>query len=280
MQIYQDKSWLYFNYVECKKSTTRMAKEANCDASAISYWLKKNNIRVRKTGEGLKGRKWTDEQKATLVGRNTRPEIVIDPDWLSYHYETLNETTYEIAKHVGCGPYCIQRRLHSLGIKLRRGIRKGHHSEHALKMRSDAWKGDKNPMFGSHRVGNANPMYGRRGPDNPQWRGGSSFKPYCIKFNREFKERIRDKFNRKCFVCGGVEDVRKHHVHHIDYNKNAICNGKEWAFVPLCIRHHAKSNQNRWRWFNLLINYWATNPEINISEEFREWQIIPFHHHI
>jgi hypothetical protein len=257
-----------------------MAKEADCDASTISYWLKKNNINLRPCGR-RRGQKWTDEQKRSL--KETRPpkdRIQISPDWLHYHYEDLHETTFEIAAQVNCGPDCIQRRIRKLGIKPIHGARKGHVSEHVRKLHSERWKGDKNPMYGSHRVGNANPMYGRRGSDNPQWRGGTSFEPYCFKFNREFKEKIRGKFNHRCFICGGTEDVRKHHVHHIDYNKNSICNGKEWAFVPLCIRHHAKSNKDRWRWFNLLINYWAANPEINISEELHEWQIIPFHHHI
>ena len=102
------------------------------------------------------------------------------------------------------------------------------------------------------------------GPNNPRWRGGSSYLPYCPKFNEAFKERVRDRFNRTCFLCGSKEETQKHCVHHIDYNKNSICNGHEWAFIPLCHSCHSKTNTRRWYWFNLLINYWTLNPEITL----------------
>lgn len=102
---------------------------------------------------------------------------------------------------------------------------------------------------------------------NPRWLRGISFGKYCFKFNKSFKEHIRNKFKRICFNCGKneLENKKKLHVHHIDYNKNSICNGKEWAFVPLCSSCHTSTNSNRWYWFNLLINYWAMNPEINFN---------------
>jgi len=96
------------------------------------------------------------------------------------------------------------------------------------------------------------------GPNASNWRGGKMYEPYCHKFNEDFKEHIRDKFNRKCFICGKLEqenDTRLH-IHHIDYNKNSICNGKSWAFIPLCSSCHAKTNYHRWHWFNEYICYW------------------------
>lgn len=108
---------------------------------------------------------------------------------------------------------------------------------------------------------------------NNSWLGGISFGSYCPKFNKKFKEHIRDKFHRKCFDCGKTESEngKKLAVHHIDYNKNSICNGNEWAFVPLCAKHHAESNFNRWYWFSRLIHYWAMNPDINFNLQF--WKI-------
>jgi predicted DNA-binding protein YlxM (UPF0122 family) len=99
---------------------------------------------------------------------------------------------------------------------------------------------------------------------NPNWKGGLSYQKYCYRFNIKFKDHIRNKFGRKCYICGTSENITKEQlcVHHIDYNKNAICNGKEWAFVPLCRSCHAKTNGNRWYWFNLLINYWLDKYEI------------------
>jgi hypothetical protein len=97
--------------------------------------------------------------------------------------------------------------------------------------------------------------------NHPLWKGGISFEPYCPMFNRTFKKTVVNSFGHACFVCG--DSATRLCVHHIDYNKNSVCNGNKWAFVPLCESHHAKSNYNRWYWFNLLINYWAMRPEIN-----------------
>ena len=100
--------------------------------------------------------------------------------------------------------------------------------------------------------------------NNGRWLGGKSFEPYCYKFNNELKEYVRDKFDRRCFVCGTPENGRKLSVHHVDYNKLQGCKGKTWVLIPLCNSCHNKTNHNRWQWFNLLINYWALNPEINL----------------
>jgi len=129
--------------------------------------------------------------------------------------------------------------------------------------------GNKNPMFGKHlsvearkRISEAN-----SGPLCHLWRGGISFEPYCKSFNNRFKEYIREKFDRKCFICGKLEIdcSEKLHVHHVDYNKNSICNGKSWPFIPICRSCHTKTNFNRHYWFNLLINYWLENNDIHLN---------------
>lgn len=89
----------------------------------------------------------------------------------------------------------------------------------------------------------------RRGEKNPRWNGGSSFEPYCIKFNNEFKERVRNFFGRKCVVCGKTEQENKcrHVVHHVNYDKNACCNNNKPTFVILCMSCHSRTNPPRLR---------------------------------
>jgi hypothetical protein len=101
------------------------------------------------------------------------------------------------------------------------------------------------------------------GPKSSNWNGGSSFEPYCSKFNKKFKNAVRVKFDGKCYLCGRDEsdNNRALAIHHIDYNKNSICNGHGWAFVPLCDKCHGKTVFDRWHWFNLLIYYWVNNIE-------------------
>lgn len=90
----------------------------------------------------------------------------------------------------------------------------------------------------------------RGGVNNPNWRGGISFEPYCYKFNNALKEEIRDRFGRVCFLCPKTEEEngQKLSVHHCDYNKMQGCNGIRWLLVPLCVSCNFKVNYNREYW--------------------------------
>ncbi len=82
------------------------------------------------------------------------------------------------------------------------------------------------------------------------WNGGISFEPYCHKFNEKFKESIREKFGRVCFLCPTTEEEngQKLSVHHTNYNKDCLCDDSDCEFVPLCVRCHSKTNANRDYW--------------------------------
>ena len=137
------------------------------------------------------------------------------------------------------------------------------HSDETKKKESIAQHGRKHTPETRKKISQA-----QRGSNNPAWIDGRRKTKYCFKFNNLFKEHIREKFGRKCFLCPSTENGEKLAVHHIDYNKNSICNGQEWAFVPLCHKCHSKTTWNRHHYFNLLVNYWAINPEIDFNEGF------------
>jgi hypothetical protein len=124
-------------------------------------------------------------------------------------------------------------------------------------------------MSNSLKIALAKPEVKERmsGSNNGRWNGGSSYKPYCIKFNNQLKDEIRRKFEYKCYLCPHVQGERKLCIHHVDYNKNTLCDGRKWPLIPLCDRCHGKTNSNRWYWFSLLMNYWALNPEINLDQK-------------
>lgn len=89
------------------------------------------------------------------------------------------------------------------------------------------------------------------GKNNPAWKGGASFEPYCEKFNAEFKKYIRDKFGRVCFLCGKTEEDngKKLSVHHVNGNKNCGCDEDETCqFVPLCVSCHSKMHSKKVDW--------------------------------
>lgn len=92
------------------------------------------------------------------------------------------------------------------------------------------------------------------GPNNGCWLGGLSFEPYCPKWTKDLRNRIRAFFNYECLVCGKSteENVKQLSCHHITYNKQACCDGKPVQFAALCITCHAKTNKDRDRWEAML----------------------------
>ena len=111
-----------------------------------------------------------------------------------------------------------------------------------------------------------------KGEDSPFWQGGLSFEPYCYKFNNDLKERVREFFDRKCYVCGLTEEENEQRlsVHHVNYDKMVCCNNVPPLFVPLCQRHHNMSNYNRGEWqefFEVSLQYLTQNKCFYTQEE-------------
>ena len=94
-----------------------------------------------------------------------------------------------------------------------------------------------------------------KGEKSHMWKGGISFKPYCIKFNKAYKAYIRELFGNKCFLCGMTEEDngRKLDVHHVNYNKDGGCDGTKCICVPLCVSCHAKTGNKRKYYQELII---------------------------
>lgn len=89
---------------------------------------------------------------------------------------------------------------------------------------------------------------GKCGDKAPNWQGGLSFEPYCVLFNNEFRERVRNFFGRKCIECGKLEvenDGKRLSVHHVNFDKESCCNNNTPLFACLCTSCHMKTNHNR-----------------------------------
>ena len=116
----------------------------------------------------------------------------------------------------------------------------------------------------------------RRGENNPNWKGGISFEPYCPKFNRDLKKRIREFFQNKCLLCGitAEDNTRQLSCHHVNYNKNACCDGKPIHFAALCSTCHSKTGGGeRPRWeeiFHRIIDEMYDGRSYFTKEEWRE----------
>jgi DNA-binding XRE family transcriptional regulator len=84
------------------------------------------------------------------------------------------------------------------------------------------------------------------GEKNSSWKGGISFEPYCSKFNKRFKESIRDRDDYTCQLCGCEQLLggRKLDVHHIHYDKENCAPD----VVALCRSCNINVNGNRDYW--------------------------------
>ena len=169
------------------------------------------------------------------------------------------KTTVELAEKWKCSDVTIGTVLRNNNIKTRNSLFK---------------KGKDNPMYKStfwvgrkrsetQKLKQSEFMKERlKDPINhPNWRGGTSYEPYCIKFTPEFKERVRDFWGRRCGVCGMSEEEniefcgRKLAVHHINYDKQTCCNGNDPLFIANCHKCHPRTNFHREYWEEVLSNF-------------------------
>ncbi|WP_048191062.1 helix-turn-helix domain-containing protein [Methanobacterium sp. SMA-27] len=99
-----------------------------------------------------------------------------------------------------------------------------------------------------------------KGENHSNWKGGISFAPYCPKFNEEFRERVRNFWNRQCGICEFPEKdgLRRLSVHHVNYEKMVCCDNTPPLFIPLCPSCHSKTNNHRITWENYLTSYIMT----------------------
>jgi DNA-binding Lrp family transcriptional regulator len=101
----------------------------------------------------------------------------------------------------------------------------------------------------------------RVGAKNPNWRGGSSFRPYPAAFCRALKEQVKQRDGACCQLCGITEEehrklYRAAHgdrgqgltVHHVDYDKS---NTSLTNLITLCLACNPKVNSNREHWMAL-----------------------------
>ena len=154
--------------------------------------------------------------------------------------------------------------------KLRIAAKKRKMSQSTKDKMSESHSGEKNGFYGrkhteeskqaigkktSERLletggaaGENNPMWGKSRELNPAWKGGTSFFPYCYKFNTRRKRAVRNFFGDLCICCGkhAIENIlssgkqRELDVHHVDHDKEQGCSGKSFNLVPLCITCHSK----------------------------------------
>lgn len=110
-----------------------------------------------------------------------------------------------------------------------------HPSEETLKKLRVSHKKEKNWAFGKtfskeYRDKLSKSHIGLQvGDKNGKWKGGTSFLPYCPKFNEKLKQNVRDFFGNKCVLCKRTKEENNGEnlsVHHVFTEKMACCENR------------------------------------------------------
>jgi hypothetical protein len=85
------------------------------------------------------------------------------------------------------------------------------------------------------------------------WKGGLSFEPYGLEFNKQLKKKIRLRDSFCCQDClkNESEFNKKLYIHHIDFNKK---NNNPINLISLCNKCHIKTNFKREGWIDYYKN--------------------------
>jgi len=173
----------------------------------------------RKIGDGNKGKVRSKETREKLRNINTGKHPT---------QESINK---RILKVIGCKRSEETKRKMSIASKGRKK------SEETLKKISET------------KIQNGSAV----GCKNPNWRGGTSFLPYCYKFNKCRRKATRNYYDNVCICCGKhvTENLVNNKtqwemdVHHVDHDKEQGCGGRSFNLVILCHSCHAKEQHHR-----------------------------------
>ena len=213
-----DKEWLYQKYVVEGMSAYRIAALVKRDPKRVYEWLVGYGIPMRE-------REWSVES-------GTMPYH--DADWLRREYVEKGRSSGEIAAQFGVTEMNIVFFLRKHGIE-RRTISEARSLKH--------WGAP----------GEMNPMYGKRGAEVPNWKGGCTPQRQAFYSSIEWSEAVRAVWGRDrgvCQRCGKKANGKKSmHIHHIVSFANKELRAEPSNLILLCrdCHHwvHSKRNANR-----------------------------------
>ena len=270
------------------KKTTDLVKKKISYTAIKNGKNRKENLSeetIRRKSEGQKGhtvseetrKKISDSKKGSKVTDETRKRMSESKMGAKNHMYGKHHTAESIEKMSNSSsgekspnfgkhlPEVVRKKISESKIGEKNHMYGKHHTAESIEKMSNAHKKENlspetlERLSISSRRENLTPETLERmsdvkkGENNSNWQGGVSFGDYNKDFNYRFKEKIRNKFNRECFVCGLFEkkNGRKLDVHHVNYDKMCSCNDSNFCFIPLCDCCHIKTNYNRGFWEKL-----------------------------
>jgi hypothetical protein len=221
--------------------------------------------RNRKISEKLTGIKRSEEAIQNM--KIAAKKRCADPEWIrkqkeSHLDQTCSEETREKLKAAA-----LKNAADPLYLKkVSDGVRRAYEDPNLRKRQAESRIGltrsthTKNKMSASAlKRYNDHPEHAthmsevQKRENNSCWRGGTSFLPYCYKFNPRRRKAVRNFFGNYCVICGKhvTENIifwRDRYkqialdVHHIHHDKEEGCNGKPFNLAPVCREDHGREN--------------------------------------
>ena len=192
-----------------------------------------------KKGQFIKGQRASrkTEFKKGQHWRKRKP--FWDKEWLRYEYEERQQPVEEIAKQFNVTENAIYFWIKKHGIKTRS----------MSEIRRDKHWGSK---------GSANRMYGKRGSQNPNWKGGITAERQAFYQTPDWAKAVKAVWRRDkgiCQRCGlkaeGLYRGVRFHIHHVAPFEIREKRADKNNLVLLCISchrwvHSKKNKKRRW----------------------------------
>lgn len=163
------------------------------------------------------------------------PKPFWNRDWLYHEYIELGRSSQEIADQFDCNQNNILYFLDKFDIP-RRTISETRSIKH--------WG----------QSGKDNPMYGKKGILNPNWKGGlTPFRQYIYTTQdwKKFSKAVRTR-DKVCRLCGGSEKLEIHHIDPVSQSPLLIMDiGNA---ILLCAKCHRKMLGKEKRWKKQLLS--------------------------
>ena len=230
--------WLREEYIDKQRTALEIANEIGVDGSTVRYHLIKFGIPLRLPTETNHLPQVLQKNRDANSGENN-----------AMYGKTQSDHTIHLMS------------IAATGRKM---------SDEQKRKQSIRMSGDLNPMkrpeVRAKITGDLNPSkrpdvkVKLAGQNCHMWKGGISYEPYCPKWTKEFRQRIRAFFNNECIICGKPQSENltktgrcwKLSCHHVEYNKQACCDGLPAHFAALCLSCHSKTNYDILRWQDII----------------------------
>lgn len=227
----------------CGNTMDKIRKELNIALSTVYVFLLKNNIKIRSKSESLKGKNFgkkhskqaliniSNGHKGQKAWNKNIPCSKEQKEKIRKTIKSYSKITPEIEMEI-CRLYINKYTIFKIS-----NIFNIAQSSVYLYL-----------LINNVKIRNKSEMYSGKG--NPAWNGGTSFLPYCYKFNNKLKDAVRTRDNYTCQLCGKIQGKRKHTVHHIHYDKENCYPD----LICLCNSCNSKVNSKRKYYEELFMN--------------------------